>query len=337
MAAGCALRDEARVTIASDQPPRRSNRAGTPSSPACRGRPANGVFCRAGAWCSYLGSGTTGQRNSASLASITPPAAHTLRLNAKYDAQIAQQEQQAEEERLEALGQVSGSGDEQSSTTWGNYLQGLAWGFTIGSLVDDTIKVHNNTEHLGILERAYVVGGFFLADNIGIRGILDAFSQHDAAAGQVQSTFERTADGILGTIQLAATVLPPLAAGLRAVSGGAQASIRIGRGAALAAEAVDIASDSTRALRNAPKGVTGGKYNLTETVANHLDDVIKRGPFAGVRARQEKVSGTVLPFSTWSLPRLSAWHGRAVNGLSCWLLRACLARRELTSRICTSG
>lgn len=82
-------------------------------------------------------------------------------------------------------------------------------GFGTGLLdwfIGDARKVYENTEGMSPVWRAYTVGGFWLADFVGIRGLSDAFSTHDAADGHVQSWQERMSDGVFGGLSLAGTI-----------------------------------------------------------------------------------------------------------------------------------
>jgi hypothetical protein len=69
----------------------------------------------------------------------------------------------------------------------------------------DVAQVYANTEGMSPLWRAYTVGGFAIADMVGVRQLSDAFSTHDAADGHVQSWGERVSDGAFGAIGLAGT------------------------------------------------------------------------------------------------------------------------------------
>ena len=82
-------------------------------------------------------------------------------------------------------------------------------GFGTGLLdwfIGDARKVYENTQGMSPVWRAYTVGGFWLADFVGIRGLSDAFSTHDAADGHVQSWQERMSDGVFGGLSLAGTI-----------------------------------------------------------------------------------------------------------------------------------
>jgi RHS repeat-associated protein len=62
-----------------------------------------------------------------------------------------------------------------------------------------------NTSHMGPIERGYVVGGTMIADMVGVRGVSDACSDHDAVDGHLQGLKERILDGVLGSVQLVGT------------------------------------------------------------------------------------------------------------------------------------
>lgn len=71
--------------------------------------------------------------------------------------------------------------------------------------VKDATTVWRNTSHMGTGQRIYVTGGLVVANEVGVRGISDGCSRHDAVDAHEQSTMERTIDGATGGIQLATT------------------------------------------------------------------------------------------------------------------------------------
>jgi hypothetical protein len=95
----------------------------------------------------------------------------------------------------------------------------------LGFVLNDTMTVYSNTGHMGGLERSYTVGGFFLGDLLGPRGLSDAFSPHDAADGHIQSTGERVADGVFGSLSLVTTAI----GGAGAIKAGTSCSSAVGR------------------------------------------------------------------------------------------------------------
>jgi hypothetical protein len=86
----------------------------------------------------------------------------------------------------------------------GDNTTGFGSGFT-DWIIGDARQVYENTEGMSPAWRAYVVGGFWLANATGVRQLSDAFSTHDAADGHVQSWGERVSDGAFGAIGLAGT------------------------------------------------------------------------------------------------------------------------------------
>ena len=73
------------------------------------------------------------------------------------------------------------------------------------AVVHETRTVWNNTEHLPLSQRVYVTGGTTIATEVGVRGVSDAFSPHDAVDAHLQSAWERTFDGVTGSVQLVTT------------------------------------------------------------------------------------------------------------------------------------
>ncbi len=100
-----------------------------------------------------------------------------------------------------------------TATVFGN-AHGYATSMAASPVIElETIEtVYNNTSQLSSLNRAYVTGGTYLASQVGIRGIDDAFHTHDAVDGHVQSGFERAFDFGSGILQAAG----PVASAVRA-------------------------------------------------------------------------------------------------------------------------
>ena len=75
--------------------------------------------------------------------------------------------------------------------------------------IKEGMTVWGNTanQDMGTVQRLYVSVGTPVATIVGVRGISDAFSQHDAVDGHVQSTTERVTDGVIGTASLALTAV----------------------------------------------------------------------------------------------------------------------------------
>lgn len=71
--------------------------------------------------------------------------------------------------------------------------------------VKDAKIVWRNTSHMNTPQRVYVTGGLVVANEVGVRGISDAFSRNDAVDAHEQSVLERTTDGVFGSIQLVST------------------------------------------------------------------------------------------------------------------------------------
>ncbi len=132
--------------------------------------------------------------------------------------------------------------------------------FLYDAFVADTVTVYGNTVHLAPNPRGYTVVGFFFANLVGVRGVSDAFSGHDAADAHEQSGAERAIDGVFGTIGLVCTALP-LAKPAASVIGGPGA-----KAAGTAAGAGQIAGTGDDIAR------AGG------TVAGQVDDAA--GPMA---------------------------------------------------------
>jgi hypothetical protein len=86
------------------------------------------------------------------------------------------------------------------SRTWGEFLYEV--------YIADSVTVYGNTSSMAPGERAYTVLGFFIANLVGVRGVSDAFSAHDAADAHEQSGAERASDGVFGAIGLVCTALP---------------------------------------------------------------------------------------------------------------------------------
>ena len=80
--------------------------------------------------------------------------------------------------------------------------------FLYDAFVADTVTVYGNTSSMEPGERTYTVLGFFIGNLVGVRGVSDAFSTHDAADAHEQSGSERTSDGVFGAIGLVCTALP---------------------------------------------------------------------------------------------------------------------------------
>ena len=97
--------------------------------------------------------------------------------------------------------------------------------FLYDAFVADTVTVYGNTVHLAPNPRGYTVVGFFFANLVGVRGVSDAFSDHDAADAHEQSGAERAIDGVFGTIGLVCTALPLAKPAASVISGpGAKAA-----------------------------------------------------------------------------------------------------------------
>jgi hypothetical protein len=97
--------------------------------------------------------------------------------------------------------------------------------FLYDAFVADTVTVYGNTPHLAPNPRGYTVVGFFFANLVGVRGVSDAFSDHDAADAHEQSGAERAIDGVFGTIGLVCTALPLAKPAASVISGpGAKAA-----------------------------------------------------------------------------------------------------------------
>jgi len=71
--------------------------------------------------------------------------------------------------------------------------------------IKEGMTVWGNTanQDMGTVQRLYVSVGTPVATIVGVRGLDDARSQHDAVDGHVQSTTERVTDGVIGTASLA--------------------------------------------------------------------------------------------------------------------------------------
>jgi hypothetical protein len=103
---------------------------------------------------------------------------------------------------------------------------------------------------VGDSNRAYTIGGTMAADVVGVRGISDAGSDHDAIDGHQQGLGERILDGLTGGIQLVAT-----AVGMAGVVGaGAKGTTSAARQVVGAVD--DKIDDVARTLDDVPRRVT---------------------------------------------------------------------------------
>ena len=136
--------------------------------------------------------------------------------------------------------------------------------FLYDAFVADTVTVYGNTVHLAPNPRGYTVVGFFFANLVGVRGVSDAFSDHDAADAHEQSGAERAIDGVFGTIGLVCTALPLAKPAASAISGpGAKATGTAAGTGQIAGSADEIATTAGKvggdgaeaAASNGAKGV----------------------------------------------------------------------------------
>jgi RHS repeat-associated protein len=121
------------------------------------------------------------------------------------------------------------------SRSWGEWWGHRSWlSFGYDTFFKDSFTVAANTEHMSWLGQSSTVFGFFVLDAIGVRGLNDAFSIHDAADGHVQSAEERALDFIGGVAGIgfvgAGSFLAKPAAG--AAIGGIRGALRTAAAAA---------------------------------------------------------------------------------------------------------
>ena len=154
----------------------------------------------------------------------------------------------------------------------------------------DSVTVYGNTSSMEPGERTYTVLGFFIGNLVGVRGVSDAFSTHDAADAHEQSGAERTSDGVFGAIGLVCTALPFAKPAVSAAEGalaklarsappktaGAAAGAGPVAGSAdeIAAVVGTVADDGvgvagSRAVVGAP--TSSGLANVTRLSANELE------------------------------------------------------------------
>ena len=162
--------------------------------------------------------------------------------------------------------------------------------FLYDAFVADTVTVYGNTSSMEPGERTYTVLGFFIGNLVGVRGVSDAFSTHDAADAHEQSGSERTSDGVFGAIGLVCTALPFAKPAVSAAEGalaklarsappktaGAAAGAGPVAGSAdeIAAVVGTVADDGvgvagSRAVVGAP--TSSGLANVTRLSANELE------------------------------------------------------------------
>ena len=104
--------------------------------------------------------------------------------------------------------------------------------------------VWENTDDMPAPKRVYVTGGTTVATLVGVRGVSDACSRHDAVDAHEQSISERAFDGVTGTVGLVSTGF--------SISGMAMAGLRV------------------------PVAPKGGAFDLSQSVgaarASEMDD-----------------------------------------------------------------
>jgi len=125
----------------------------------------------------------------------------------------------------------------------------------------DSVTVYGNTSSMEPGERTYTVLGFFIGNLVGVRGVSDAFSTHDAADSHEQSGAERTSDGVFGAIGLVCTALPFAKPAVSAAEGALAKLARSAppRTAAAAAGAGPVAGSADDVARGA--GTISGKVD----------------------------------------------------------------------------
>ena len=134
----------------------------------------------------------------------------------------------------------------------------------------DSVTVYGNTSYMEPGERTYTVLGFFIGNLVGVRGVSDAFSDHDAADAHEQSGGERAIDGVFGTIGLVCTALPFAKPAVSATEGTLAKLARSAppKTAGAAAGAGQVAGSGDDIARGG--GILGGK---TDEVMSAADDI----------------------------------------------------------------
>lgn len=88
---------------------------------------------------------------------------------------------------------------------------------------EDLITVLENGKHLPTPHRLYVGVGTSVGTMVGVRGLSDAFSEHDAVDAHKQTTTEKVVDGVTGGISLLTTAAGITPSAVKVTPGGGKA------------------------------------------------------------------------------------------------------------------